>query len=272
MESLMPRTTYHDRFAALLAKDYVSDRDRSFAESLYSHYKRKGSLTAGRRRCFIQLEERYAVRPKPAAGIDKIDVLKARIAACDPGSWDENFVTSVRTQLVSGRTLSPRQTQIMEAIQEKYNDEAMKAREDWRATWNSEKAERYAIAMAYYRSSGYYTKQVSAYFADTSVVPTMTEYNRVTENKFINKIYTGWYADPKFPVGSMVALGAGATYHMRRSCPNKDNLAIVVATNAAVPTSAARGNKIYKLLPVGGAQTFVCEERQLKRARVSKKK
>ena len=42
----MPRTTYHDRFAALLAKDYVSDRDRSFAESLYSHYKRKGSFTA----------------------------------------------------------------------------------------------------------------------------------------------------------------------------------------------------------------------------------
>ena len=268
----MPRITYHDRFAALLAKDYVSDRDRSFAESLYSHYKRKGSLTAGRRRCFLQLEERYAVRPEPAEGIDEIDVLKGRVTANDPGSWDDRFVSSVRTQLLGGRTLSPRQTEILEKIQAKYSDEAMDARDQWYASWNGEKAERYAIAMSYYRSSGYYTKQVTAYFADTSLVPSMNEYNRVTDNKFIRKIYAGWYADPKFPVGSMVALGAGATGALARKCPNKDNLAMVIATNVAVPTSAARGNKFYKLLPVGGAETFVCEERQLKRGRVSKKK
>ena len=268
----MPRTTYHDRFAALLAKDYVSDRDRSFAESLYSHYKRKGSLTAGRRRCFVQMEERYATRPEPAEGIDEIDVLKGRVTATDPGSWDDRFVSSIRTQLLGGRNLSERQKESLEKIQGKYSDEAMDARDQWYAAWNDEKAERYAIAMSYYRSTGYYGKQVAAYFADTSMVPTMDEYNRVTDNKFIRKIYAGWFAEPKYAVGSMVALGAGATYAQSQSCPNKDNLAMVIATNIAVPTSAARGKKLYKLLPIGGAQTFICEERPLKRARTPKKK
>ena len=268
----MPRTTYHDRFAALLAKDYVSDRDRSFAESLYTSYKRKGSLTAGRRRCFVQMEERYATRPEPAEGLDEINVLKGRVSAADNGSWDDRFVSSIRTQLLGGRDLSERQKEILEKIQGKYSDEAMAASDQWYSTWNDEKAERYAIAMAYYRSSGYYGKQVAAYFADTSLVPAMHEYNRVTDNKFIRKIYAGWFSEPKYAVGSMVALGAAATYAQSQSCPNKDNLAMVIATNIAVPTSAARGNKLYKLLPIGGAQTFICEERQLKRARTPKKK
>ena len=82
----MPRITYHARFAALLAKDYVSDRDRSFAESLYSHYKRKGALPAGRRRCFIELEERYAVRPEPAPGAPELDMVLARIQASEGGN------------------------------------------------------------------------------------------------------------------------------------------------------------------------------------------
>ena len=104
------------------------------------------------------------------------------------------------------------------------------------------------------------------------MVPTMDEYNRVTDNKFIRKIYAGWFSEPKYAVASMVALGAAATYAQSQSCPNKHNLAMVIATNIAVPTSAARGNKLYKLLPIGGAQTFICEERQLKRARTPKKK
>ena len=269
----MPRITYHDRFAALLAKDYVSDRDRSFAESLYTSYKRKGSLTAGRRRCFVQMEERYATRPEPAEGLDEINVLKGRVSAADNGSWDDRFVSSIRTQLLGGRNLSERQKEILEKIQAKYSDEAMDARDQWYATWNEEKAERYAIAMSYYRSTGsYYGRQVTAYFADTAIVPTVDEYNRVTDNKFIRKIYAGWYADPKFAAGTMVALGAGAGYGLAQKCPNKYKLAMVIATNIAVPTSAARGNKLYKLLPVGGSETFVCEERQLKRGRTPKKK
>ncbi len=268
----MPRITYHDRFAALLAKDYISSRDRAFAESLYTSYKRKRSLTSGRRRCFLQLEERYAVRPEPAPGADELGVLIGRIGAIDPGSWDERFANSVQSQLMGGRALSERQTEILDRIKAKYSDEAMGARDQWYATWNEEKAERYRIAMGYYGMGTYFRKQVNAYQADPTLIPTMDEYNKVTDNKFVKKVFEGWFSTAKYAVGSMVALGSGATYAQARLCPNKLNLAVIIQVNAAIPSSAARGCKVYKLLPVGGTQMFLCEERQLKRARTPKKK
>jgi len=266
----MPRITYHDRFAALLAKDYVSDRDRSFAESLYASYKRKRSLSAGRRQCFLQLEERYATRPEPAAGVDELDVLIARVSANDPGSWDERFAGSVRSQLLSGRALSERQTDILDKIRAKYSDEAMGVRDQWYTSWNDEKAESYRVVMEYYARSGYFKRQVSAWKSDNDLVPTMEDYTKVTDNKFAKKVLAGWHAAPKFPCGSMVSLGSGAGWSLRQKCPT--GLAVVVGVNASVPSSAARGNKVYKLLPVGSTQTLLAEERQLKRARVPKKK
>ena len=268
----MPRITYHDRFASLLAKDYVSDRDRRFAESLYGHYKRKGSLTSGRRRCFIQMEERYATRPEPAAGIENLTPILSRLADIDPGSWDEQFVMSVKTQLLGGRQLSDRQTDILHKIEAKYSDDEMAKRQTWATDWDDEKAENYRIALSYYRQTGYFNRQVNTASQDPDFVPTREEYRKVTENKFARKVLAGWHAEPKFAAGSMVALAAGAHWTETQKCPNRHKLCMVVATNAASPTSAARGCKIYKVLPVGGSQTFLIEERHLKRGRVPKMK
>jgi len=40
-----------------------------------------------------------------------------------------------------------------------------------------------------------------------------------------------------------------------------------VAIDAAPITSAARGSKVYKLLPIGKAQTLLVEERYIMKAR-----
>ncbi len=266
----MPRITYHDRFAALLAKDYVSDRDRSFAESLYEHYKRKGSLTAGRRRCFVQMEERYAVAPTPAAGLEEATTLYARVAVAAPGSWDARFINSIVGQLSAGREISQRQTEILDRIKDNYSDEAMEQRAGWATSWDEEKAEIYRVALGYYKSAGYFGGQVAQLQADPQYVPTLDEYRKVTDNKFARKVLAGWLGEAKFAPGTMVALGAGATYAQAQQCPT--GLCVVIQTNATIPTSAARGCKVYKLLPVGGVSTFLAEERQLKRARTPKKK
>mgnify|MGYP003127373675 CR=1 FL=1 len=60
----MPRITYADRFEALLAKDYISKRDRQFLESLYTYYRSNRVLTSGRRYHFIRLENQYRNPPK----------------------------------------------------------------------------------------------------------------------------------------------------------------------------------------------------------------
>jgi hypothetical protein len=47
---------------------------------------------------------------------------------------------------------------------------------------------------------------------------------------------------------------------------------MVVATDAEPITSAARGAKVYKLLPVGKATTLMVEERHIMKARKLKQK
>tara|TARA_R110000824_G_scaffold92217_7_gene223905 strand:+ start:3622 stop:4440 length:819 start_codon:yes stop_codon:yes gene_type:complete len=272
----MPRTTYHDRFAALLAKDYVAPRDRKFAEDLYSHYKTKGSMTSGRRRCFLQMEERYATRPEPLDGADELGELLKRIQRTVQGStrpsWDHGFVSSVQGQLRSGRALSERQAAILTDIKDKFSDEKIATQRAWMDSWNAEKAESYRVVMEYYGNSGYFTRQVNAWREDRDITPSYDDYCKVTDNKFAKKILDGWHAPPKYAPGSMVALGSGASYRQREQCPNRYNLCMVIASNVAVPSSAARGNKVYRVLPVGAAKPFIVEERQLKASRLPKKK
>lgn len=270
----MPRKTYTDRFEALLAKDYLSSGDRQFAESLYSYYKSKRSLTPGRRTHFIRMEERYVVRPTPTgspAEILALKLLEKRIQSTDPGSksWASGFVESILQQLASGRTLSARQKTQLEKIKDQFNDEKMAARKEWLKNWDADKAERWDIALKYYATGTYFRRQVERHAADPTVVPTWNDYQRIVENKYATKILKGWYDAPKFPPGTLVALSSGSTRGQRESCPF--DLATVISTNVSIPTSPARGNKTYKLLPLGKAKPFLCEERQIKRAPKTKK-
>jgi len=270
----MPRKTYTDRFEALLAKDYLSSGDRQFAESLYGYYKSKRSLTPGRRTHFIRMEERYIVRPTPTgspAEILTLKLLEKRIQSTDPGakSWASGFVESILQQLASGRTLSARQKTQLEKIKEQYSDEKMSARQEWLKNWDADKAERWDIALKYYATGTYFRRQVERHTADPTVVPTWNDYQRIVENKYATKILKGWYDAPKFPPGTLVALSSGSTRGQRDSCPF--DLATVISTNVSIPTSPARGNKTYKLLPLGSAKPFLCEERQIKRAPKTKK-
>ena len=262
----MPRITYHDRFAALLAKDYLSDRDRKFIESLYDYYKRKGSLTSGRRRYVLKLEEQYAERPETDDAMDtRIRELVARMAT-DGTTWEKNFTNSLRTQVASGRTLSERQIEILEKIESKYTDEELSKAAEWTAAWGEDQKAEWAVLMRYYASTGYYRNLVLSWQLNQDTAPTMRDYKRVTENKFARKILDGWRSEPVYAAGSMVALRSSAKFAHRRALAK--GVGVVIKANAAEPMSACRGNKIYEVLPVGGVGTIMIEERYLKKARV----
>ena len=101
-------------------------------------------------------------------------------------------------------------------------------------------------------------------------VPSKGDYDRLTNNKYATKVLAGYFDAPKYEVGSMVSLRGSASWALRRKMPSE--MAVVIQANAEIPVAAARGNKVYKLLPVGGTQTIIAEERDLKTHRVPKKK
>ena len=95
-------------------------------------------------------------------------------------------------------------------------------------------------------------------------VPTLSQYNKVVENKYAKKILAGHFAEPKFPTGSLAQLRATAP---RRAFKK----VMVIKTNYTSPTSACAGNKVYQVLPIGETTPIVVEERHIKTWRAAKK-
>ena len=274
----MARSTYGTRLEALIANPAISTRDKTFAESLLRFYTSKRRLTAGRARCVKQLEDRYSAE-KLAAALEKGATMLVRLnAVCErtePSSWGRGFVNSLQGQIMGGRDLSEKQIKTLEKIEAENSDEAIKARDTWKLDYidqadpawvgldvNARHYEVARVAARYYECAGYFQGLVRSILFDDGFVPTIEQYNKITKNKFAVKVLTAHFADPKFAPGSLVQFGATAPAHMRRLPP-----CVVISSNGGPIVSAAKGAKVYSVLPMGSAKTLLCEERHLKKAR-----
>jgi len=120
------------------------------------------------------------------------------------------------------------------------------------------------VCANYYRPSGYFRALSEKIIEDNDFIPTLSEFNKMTKNKYAIKVLAEHKAEPKYAVGSYVLPRAG-NYAVKQACGGKP--CIVVAVNASPIVTAAKGAKIYKLLPIGKAETFYAEERAIMKAR-----
>ena len=269
----MPRVTYRTRLADLLAKDYLSQSDRRFAQSLLEHYNKKKYMSAGRAKCVRNMEARYAHQPKVNSNLlAELETLNGKID--DGSSWDAGFVESLISQVKSGRDLSEKQQQTLAKVNSRYSAEALAALDAFANDYRTSDLmqSRFAIMVDYYKSNGYYGN-ITSRVVD-GFVPTKKQYEAITCNKYATKILAGWEAAPKFAPGSMALVRSTSprASALWRAAGNGKLPVVIVAQNASTPSSACKGNKIYKVLPVGCAQTFMVEERDLKTHRTPKKK
>ena len=273
----MARSTYGTRLEALIANPAISSRDKTFAESLLRFYTSKRRLTAGRARCVKQLEDRYSPEKLAAAiakGAGMLERLNAVCERTEHSPWARGFLNSLQGQVMAGRELSDKQIPILEKIEREHNDEAMSARAAWKQdyinkadpAWGALHSDIAAIAAKYYQRANYFHVLVSKILDDDGFVPTIEQYNKITKNKFAVKILAAHFADPKFAAGSLVQYSATAPGRVRAGGGNQTPM-VVIQANAAPITSAAKGAKVYKVLPVGCATTRLVEERHLKKAR-----
>ena len=196
--------------------------------------------------------------------IQRLENLIERIE--DENSWDFGFASSLRDQTKEGRTLSPRQTEILEKIEANHSDEVLAANKDWAESWDAEKAERLQIVAAYYYRNGYFQNIVASAMADPEWVPTQKQYSAITGNKYAQAVLANALEEPKFAAASMVEFRkAGRVRYGLRGKP-----ALILRALPEVQTHA-KGGKRYEVLPVGQANPVICEERDLKKARKSKK-
>ena len=270
----MARSTYGTRLETLIANPAISQRDKTFAESLLRFYTSKRRLTAGRARCVAQLEDRYSPEKLAAAmekGAGMLERLNAVCERTEPKSWGRGFINSLQGQIMAGRELSEKQIKTLEKIEAENSDEAIKARDTWKLdyiyendpAWPGRHSKVAEVAARYYKAAGYFQGLVHSILNDDGFVPTIEQYNKITKNKFAVKVLTAHFADPKFAPGSLVQFGATAPSALRRiKVP-----CVVISSNGGPIVSAAKGAKVYSVLPMGSAKTLLCEERHLKKAR-----
>ena len=196
--------------------------------------------------------------------IERLENLIERIE--DENSWDFGFASSLRDQTKEGRTLSPRQAEILEKIEGNHSDEVRAANERWAAEWDADKAQRLQIVAAYYYRNGYFQSIVGSAMADPEWIPTQKQYSAVTGNKFAQAVLTNSLDEPKFTIASMAEFRKSA----RVSYGLRGKPALILRVLPEVQTHA-KGGKRYEVLPVGQSTPVICEERDLKKARKPKK-
>ena len=270
------RTNWKRAFADLLANEGLSTRDRAIVASMHDGWSSGAKkMTSGRKSFFYLIQERTqkaaeAVAERQATGNTEMGL---RLAALDSriggrSSWDAGFVESLIRQEAQGRNLSDSQITTLEKVEARNTDEIVAAREAWRNGGYGEFDRAcMRIALTYYAQTQYFMGPRADFFADDNYIPSFEVYDKIVNNQYARKVLAAWDAAPKFAAGSMVQLRA-TTPTSRRRQPSgahlRSNVVCVVISTSEPIISAAKGCKRYKVLPVGSAETFLVEERDLK--------
>ena len=262
----MPRFTYADRLQALSAKS-LSDYDRGVVESLKAHYTRKRAMTAGRARYVVSLEERYSdenlAKAAESPVLKRLELLGTLVPV---DSWDAGFVESLTNQTQRGRQLSEKQLAVLVKIEKRNSAEARATVGQWKKEYAASESMQLKakIVASYYLATGYYHDLAQSIIENPEFVPTEKQYKSITSNKYAQKVLSAWFAEPKYAVGSYIYLRDTAGGAIRK---NAKGPCVVLKTNANYPHCAAKGAKIYQVLPFGAPIPVLVEERYIKKAR-----
>ena len=253
-------------FDSILADPRITGSERSFVESLQAHFRARKSLTAGRRRCLRDIEERLKAAPATVDAVldNRLSGLLSRATKAGD-RWAMDFIPSLKGQLLAGRALSPRQVEILAKVEARHSDKAQAERDSWASSFTSEMREKMVIAAHYYLANPpYFGDLAQKALDDDSFVPTKRAYEKMVENKYATKAIESTLSKAKFNPGSHVALRANA--NVGWAIP-RTSTGVILKADAKPVTSPARGSKVYSVLFFGQTTPNFVEERWLKKGK-----
>jgi hypothetical protein len=291
----MTRINWKEEFATILAIEAMSAHDRGIIEDIKKGYDRRGSsyLSAGRKSYIAGIKER-SLRQETAREERQTlgeTVMAQRLTSLskfivDKSSWAAGVIESFAKQETNGRVLTPRQIILLEKIESEHNASTAAEEITWTEDFINNKdavQSNWSLAMCYYKANApYFQGHVRNWFrnddgksaptpkgwgADVSSekIPNLREYKKVVENKFVQKVITAYNSEPIFADGEYVSLRSNAPGKFRT---NFNTSGVVIRSNSSMPTTSAKGSKVYQVLPFGAAALVDIEERYLKTAKI----
>lgn len=168
------------------------------------------------------------------------------------------FLDSIHRQLKVKGSLSPGQQEWLNSLCLRYSEEQLQEGKKWSAEYSDQmkiNAER--VAQYYLNNPPYFgvlaKRTMSGYNLSKS------EYSKMCNNKYAQKILAEYKKEPRFAEGSMV--------QFRKTDRRSGQHAVVLSTEGRPIIKAVKGAREYKLLPVGSMTPIYSMEKNLKRAK-----
>jgi hypothetical protein len=191
--------------------------------------------------------------------------------------WDKGFSESIIQQIDKGRTLSEKQMFHVNKIIENNSGEALKEAEKWEEEYREKYEADAKYLSGYYTRTNYFRSIVNEIIAGN--VPHRRAFLKMYGNKYAKTILAERDKPPRFDARTHVVGNSKfrkdkiehATHQNWRILNDASNRfcehgGFIVGV-APVVRSAAKGNKVYNILPVGGMTMVMVEERFLKKAK-----
>ena len=215
--------------------------------------------------------QRYFAKKQPRQDnpqlVSRIEKAAAR-GTSSLSDWERSFMGSLLDSAKKWGRLTAKQHEVFQRIEKKTDPAHQRAVSDWRVAWltNPEMHEAIVFAANYYKANPpYYGEVADRILNDSSYIPSEKLYRKMVENKYVQRAIQHAEAGPLYTVGSMATVrnseSVGGPARMYRG---KDVIVLEVEEKV---TSAVKGARIYKVLPVGSVTPIETQERFLKKKR-----
>tara|TARA_Y100000310_G_scaffold189261_1_gene189226 strand:+ start:2302 stop:2937 length:636 start_codon:yes stop_codon:yes gene_type:complete len=185
--------------------------------------------------------------------------LEALIENTEVPQNTKGFLQSLADAFEKYEGLTGRQYEAFEKVENRHSAVETAARKAWVGAYTEEKRDVAKICAGYYIQTPYFRDLSQKILNDSAFVPTERQWRKMCENNYAKKVLAATYAEPKFAKGAMVKGRATANRAIR------DKHVVIIEVNAAPVSRAAKGTKIYSVLPIGSPTTLLVEERELKK-------
>ena len=167
-----------------------------------------------------QMYRRPSERVEVENGAERFEALLAKELA----DKDRSFAQSLASQHEAKGNLSPKQVECFERMEQRYSEDAVKARKEWTAIYAAEHREIALIVAKYYRTTQYFNDLASNILLDKDFVPTQRQFEAITKNKYAKKAIATATEPPAFPAGALCLIRANYNLVGRRELHNQFGL------------------------------------------------
>jgi len=195
--------------------------------------------------------------------MNKHKAILQRLKTQPLNEWEKKFWSSVSEAHTRYGSLTERQGETLEGINEKYTDSAKVEREGWIKNFTPEMREIMVLVAKYYEQEAtYYLGTARKVLDDPEFIPSAKQYNAMCRNKYAERVVENWNSEFLYGVTQLVLVRKTSNVY-----PSLKDTPMVVVEHMPKCLTPGRGTNTYKVLPAGRPTSWTFLESEIKKLR-----